>query len=122
MYNAYGNSDQDSHHGSTRLHLDVTSAVNIMLYAAPYPDGSPGLALWHIFPLSDTNEIREFLQEAQSVGFNGQGDPIHSHDIYLTPLLLAMLEQRTGIWPYAIYQAPGDAVFIPAGCAHQVRD
>jgi lysine-specific demethylase 3 len=93
-----------------------------MLYAAAHPDGSPGLALWHIFSSNDTNNIREFLMEEPSVGFNGTGDPIHNHEIYLTPPLLAELEQQTGIRPYTIYQATGDAVFIPAGCAHQVSD
>jgi hypothetical protein len=120
MYNAYGNLNQDNPHGSTRLHLDVTAVVNIMLYAADHPDGSPGLAVWHIFPEDATSVLREFLLEEPTVGFNGLGDPIHNHVIYLNPPLLALLARKCGIQPYTIYQAPGDAVFIPAGCAHQV--
>jgi lysine-specific demethylase 3 len=120
MYIAYGNLNSDNPHGSTRLHLDVTAAVNIMLYAADHPDGSSGLAVWHIFPASATSDIRKFLLQEETVGFNGPGDPIHNHDIYLDPPLLALLASKYGIQPYTIYQAPGDAIFIPAGCAHQV--
>jgi len=31
-----------------------------------------------------------------------------------------MLDREHNIRPYRIYQNPGDAVFVPAGCAHQV--
>jgi len=41
--------------------------------------------------------------------------------IYLTPALLRLLAERRDIRPFTIHQRPGDAVFIPAGCAHQVR-
>ena len=120
MYIAYGNLTQDNSHGSTRLHLDVTAAVNIMLYAADHPDGSTGGAIWHIFPASVTTLLREFLLGEPTVGFDGTGDPIHNQSTYLSPPLLALLGSKYGIQPYTIRQAPGDAVFIPAGCAHQV--
>jgi lysine-specific demethylase 3 len=120
MYNAYGSLEQDKSHGSTRLHLDVTGAVNIMLYAANLPDNSPGSAVWHIFPSSATALLRDFLQEEPSIGYKGPGDPIHDQVIYLSPPLLARLATTYRIHPYTIFQTPGDAVFIPAGCAHQV--
>ena len=120
MYNAYGNLEQDNSHGSTRLHLDVTGAVNIMLYAANLPDNSLGSAVWHIFPSSATASLRDFLRKDPSVGYNAPGDPIHDQAIYLNPPLLARLATMCGVHPYTIVQMPGDAVFIPAGCAHQV--
>jgi lysine-specific demethylase 3 len=35
-------------------------------------------------------------------------------------LLRQVLYEETGVKSYRIYQRPGDGVFIPAGCAHQV--
>jgi hypothetical protein len=121
MYNANGNPQNDHLHGSTRLHIDITSAINIMLYAANLPDGNPGFAVWHIFPLAATATLRDFLRTEPMVGFQGRGDPIHDQTIYLTTALLHVLAEKRDISPYVIHQYPGDAVFIPAGCAHQVR-
>lgn len=39
----------------------------------------------------------------------------------MTPSLLEKLEKSHGVRPYTIKQYTGDAVLIPAGCAHQVR-
>ncbi|KAG8766760.1 hypothetical protein FRC16_007579, partial [Serendipita sp. 398] len=47
-------------------------------------------------------------------------DPIHSQHFYLTPPLRKKLFDKYGVKSWRIYQKPGDAVFIPAGCAHQV--
>jgi hypothetical protein len=121
MYNAHGSPFNDQHHGSTRLHLDVTSAVNIMLYAADLTDGSPGGAIWHIFPSAAQPILREFLRTESTIGIQESGDPIHNQAIYLTPTLLQLLAERHDVRPFSIHQRPGDAIFIPAGCAHQVR-
>jgi hypothetical protein len=121
MYNAHGDLQNHLRHGSTRLHLDVTAAVNIMLYVADLPDGSPGCALWHIFPPEAAPAIRKFIEDEPEAGYNAPGDPIHNQTTYLTPSLLQMLAQKHGIHPYRILQRAGDAVFIPAGCAHQVN-
>src|SRR5215471_15649293 len=53
-------------------------------------------------------------------GFDQPGDPIHSQSIYLTPRMLDTLATKYAIHPFTILQHPGEAVFIPAGCAHQV--
>ena len=120
MYNAHGNPNDDNSHGSTQLHLDVTSAVNIMLYAADFADGRSGGALWHIFPISTLPSLRDFLRNEPTIGFREPGDPIHNQGIYLTPTLLRLLAEKHDIRPFIIHQKPGDAIFIPAGCAHQV--
>jgi hypothetical protein len=49
-------------------------------------------------------------------------DPIHGQQYYLDEDLRLELYQRTGVMSFRVYQQPGEAVFIPAGCAHQVRD
>ena len=41
--------------------------------------------------------------------------------LYLDEPLLRELQQQAGIVPYTVLQALGDAVVVPAGCAHQVR-
>jgi hypothetical protein len=120
MYNAHGTSDNHYVHGSTRLHLDVTGAINIMLYATCLDDGRPGGAIWHIFPLASQFVLREFLRNERTVEPGGPGDPIHNQTTYLTPALLELLDKKHGIRPYIFHQTPGDTIFIPASCPHQV--
>jgi hypothetical protein len=118
MYNAQATLQDDDHHGSTRLHLDLTDAVNIMIWAANLPDGKPGYAIWHIFAAADLPLLRLFFIE-EGV-FMGMGDSVHSQTICITPALLRRLSDKYGIRPYVINQYVGQAVYIPAGCAHQV--
>ena len=42
--------------------------------------------------------------------------------IYLDDELLELLAQQAGLVPFVVVQAVGDAVVVPAGCAHQVRN
>jgi lysine-specific demethylase 3 len=99
--------------------LDVTDALNILLWAANLEDGKVGYAVWDLFSPDDLPKLREFLWK--TVGFKGPGDPVHSQTIHLTPTLLQLLLDTSGIRPFRIHQYPGEAVFIPAGYAHQVR-
>jgi lysine-specific demethylase 3 len=161
MYNAMASTQIGGSKGSTRLHMDMADALNIMTYTAPCPDGSPGCAAWDLFRAEDSEKIRSFLREkfspvnANANGTNGaasnvngnaggananangqkgktttvkgnewQGmnDPIHGQQYYLDEDLRLELYQRTGVMSFRVYQQPGEAVFIPAGCAHQVRD
>jgi len=118
MYNADETIPDNMHHGSTKLHMDVTDALNRMLWAANSSDGERGCAKWEIFDAIHAPLLRKFLVEH---GFTGLGDCIHSQRIYLTPHLLKCLFEKYRIRPYTIVQYPGDIVFIPAYCAHQVR-
>jgi len=119
MYNAMASSDTPGTKGSTRLHMDMADAVNVMLYSAPTPDGKPGGALWDIYDASDAGRIRDFLKNKFKGKF--QNDPIHSQMFYLDCDLRKELYEEFGVKSYRIYQKPGDVVFIPAGCAHQAR-
>ena len=47
-------------------------------------------------------------------------DPIHDQLIYLDSDLRRRLHQEHGVQGWAIAQAVGDAIFIPAGAPHQV--
>ena len=117
MYNALASSFDDMHSGSTRLHLDLSDAVNLMTYATNTKDGKPGSARWHIFDVKDKTKLCEYLKAKHG---DRQGDPIHNQDYYLTPGMLTELKEQYGVRPWEIIQKVGHAVFIPAGCAHQV--
>jgi hypothetical protein len=118
MYNSQATVPDDQHQASTKLHMDMADAVNIMLWAGPLPDGKPGFAIWQIYPPEVSPILRKFLVE-EGV-FEGPGDPIHSQTINMTPTLLRRLWDRYRVRPYIYYQYPGEAVFIPAKSAHQV--
>ena len=76
MYNAMASYEAENSKGSTRLHMDMADAINIMLFAANTPDGRPGCAAWDLFRSEDSAKLRKFLRRK----FKGQytNDPIHS--------------------------------------------
>ena len=49
-------------------------------------------------------------------------DPIHDQSFYLDEALRSRLLKQYNVRGYAIVQCLGDAVFIPAGAPHQVRN
>lgn len=100
-------------YASTRLHVDITDAVNYMIWSGGLP------AVWDIFRREDVPALRVFLRKHPD--FNGKGDPILSQSIFLTGDQLDELFKEHGIKPYRIFQQPGECVFIPAGSPHQVR-
>lgn len=118
MYNAMASFESLGSKGTTRLHMDMADAVNVMLYAADTPDGRPGCAAWDLFQAEDSSKVRKFLRKKFKGQF--QHDPIHSQQFYLDSTLRQELFKEYGVKSHRIYQRPGEAVFIPAGCAHQV--
>lgn len=119
MYNAMSSFESPGSKGSTRIHMDMADAVNIMTYASPLPDGKPGCAVWDLFRAEDAKGLRNFLKKKFKGTF--QHDPIHSQQFYLDSQLRKELYETQGIKSHRVYQKPGQAIFIPAGCAHQVR-
>ncbi|KAJ7762764.1 hypothetical protein DFH07DRAFT_813374 [Mycena maculata] len=117
MYNANANREVNSK-GSTRLHMDMADALNIMTYAAPDPHGGEGSAAWDLFRAQDSEKIRQFLRSKYSL----KTDPIHGQTVYLDDDARRELWAEYGVKSYRVYQTVGQAVFIPAGCAHQVRN
>ncbi|KAI1783653.1 hypothetical protein LXA43DRAFT_854189, partial [Ganoderma leucocontextum] len=105
--------------GTTNLHLDVTCAVNIMMWSEDTTAKRPG-AEWQIFPADSVESLQSFLREEFSL--SSDEDPIHQQHYYLSHVMLARLRERYRVSPWTIYQYYGDIVFIPAGCPHQVRN
>ncbi|KAK6639119.1 hypothetical protein RUM43_007389 [Polyplax serrata] len=154
MYNAYGSALHPDK-GTTNLHLDISDAVNVMVYVGIPKDGDneehikeafraideagcdiltrrrvrekgefPG-ALWHIYNARDADKIRDLLNKVaieRGARLEPHHDPIHDQDWYLDGPLRVRLYEEYGIEGYAIVQCLGDAVFIPAGAPHQVRN
>uniref|UniRef100_A0A182NR78 [histone H3]-dimethyl-L-lysine(9) demethylase n=1 Tax=Anopheles dirus TaxID=7168 RepID=A0A182NR78_9DIPT len=154
MYSAYGSALHPTK-GTTNLHLDISDAVNVMVYVgvpkdvprARYNDKIvelidaedcdyltrqrvrqrkefPG-ALWHIYHAQDADKIRALLNkiELERGGtIKPNHDPIHDQKWYLDRNMRKRLQQEYAVEGYAIVQCAGDAIFIPAGAPHQVRN
>lgn len=119
MYNAMAAFQTVGGKGSTRLHMDMSDALNIMTFASSTPDGNPGTAAWDLFRAEDSTKLRHFLKKKFRSNLPLH-DPIHSQQFYLDTKSLAELWKDYGVKSFRIYQKPGEAIFIPAGCAHQV--
>ncbi|XP_059612065.1 probable JmjC domain-containing histone demethylation protein 2C isoform X2 [Phlebotomus argentipes] len=154
MYNAYGSALYPSK-GTTNLHLDISDAVNLMMYVGIPKDTDeeetikaafraideagcdiltkrrvrdkgelPG-ALWHIYAPRDADKIRDLLNKItleKGYCLEPHHDPIHDQAWYLDGPLRERLYKEYGVEGYPIAQCLGDAVFIPAGAPHQVRN
>ncbi|KAI0736126.1 Clavaminate synthase-like protein [Fomitopsis betulina] len=118
MYNAMASFDTKDSKGTTRLHMDMADVVNIMLYAAGTPAGGEGCAAWDLFKAEDAPKLRKYMRKKFKGQF--QHDPIHSQQFYLDSTHREELFKEYGVKSHRVYQKPGEAVFIPAGCAHQV--
>ena len=122
MYNAFATFEGAGSKGSTRLHMDVADAVNIMLWSKRPPEDKstePPCAAWDIFRPEDSATIRDFMRRALH---RTNTDPIHSQHYYLDDKLRHELFAATGVRAFHFQQRPGEAVVIPAGCAHQVSN
>jgi lysine-specific demethylase 3 len=115
VYFALAATQDDGHHGSTRLHCDLTDAINVCVFAARQSDGLPGGARWDIFSPHDTTRLRKVLRV-----HDDHDDPLLAQSLFLSPSAVRELGHEYGIKACTIIQREGDAVFIPAGCAHQV--
>ncbi|ODM94392.1 Lysine-specific demethylase 3A [Orchesella cincta] len=154
MYIAYG-SGLHLDKGTTNLHLDISDAVNVVVYVGVIKDEDntehnnavmnaieesdcdtvtinrirknkelPG-ALWHIWEAKDADKIRDMLNKvAIETGRKVERyhDAIHDQSWYLDRKLRKRLREEYNVSGYPILQCEGDAVFIPAGAPHQVRN
>ena len=152
MYNAYGQhanwrgmDPSVKKGGHTNLHCDVSDAVNVMADVgfddeAEYNEfgaGGDGLlhdpelgdlsnqhgAIWDIWRWEDTEPILNLLhQVARERDIEITNNPIHDQLFYLDDVLRNRLRDQYGVKGWRFIQRRGDAIFIPAGCPHQVRN
>ncbi|KAJ2860363.1 nuclear pore complex subunit [Coemansia aciculifera] len=97
--------------------------------AAANTDAPAAAAVWDIYPPEAMSDLRKFIGKSVGMSYSAEcsgpvaaklGDPIHNQETFLTQPMRKRFFEKYEHSCYRIYQIPGDAVFVPAGCAHQV--
>ncbi|KAL3521651.1 hypothetical protein ACH5RR_019800 [Cinchona calisaya] len=88
-----------------------------------------GGAVWDIFRREDVPKLTKYLEKhwkefhhIDNVPVISVVHPIHDQTFYLNEDHKKQLKQEFDIEPWTFEQYTGEAVFIPAGCPHQVRN
>ncbi|XP_057439676.1 lysine-specific demethylase JMJ27 isoform X2 [Lotus japonicus] len=88
-----------------------------------------GAAVWDIFRRQDVPKLIEYLRKHKKEfrHINNQPvdsviHPIHDQTLFLNERHKKQLKREFNIEPWTFEQHLGEAVFIPAGCPHQVRN
>ncbi|XXG90024.1 hypothetical protein AAC387_Pa12g1889 [Persea americana] len=88
-----------------------------------------GGAVWDIFRRQDVPKLIEYLQKHQrefrhidNLPVGSVIHPIHDQTLYLNERHKKQLKEEFDVEPWTFEQYLGEAVFIPAGCPHQVRN
>ncbi|OIT03102.1 PREDICTED: lysine-specific demethylase JMJ25-like isoform X2 [Nicotiana attenuata] len=92
-------------------------------------EDADGGALWDVFRRKDIPELEEYLRKHFREFRHIYGSPlpqvvhpIHDETFYLSTEHKRRLKEEYGIEPWTFVQKLGEAIFIPAGCPHQIRN
>ncbi|XP_056842321.1 LOW QUALITY PROTEIN: lysine-specific demethylase JMJ25 [Raphanus sativus] len=92
-------------------------------------EADDGGALWGIFRREDVPKLEKYLLSHHKEfrhffcsPVSKVVHPIHDQSFYLTRYHKMILKEEYGIEPWTFVQKLGDAVLIPVGCPHQVRN
>ena len=86
--------------------------------------------MWDIIARKDVPRLRKFLM-AHRDRFTHHGkptsehtisDPIHDQMFFLTEVECEELAKECDVYTWRLEQHVDEAVFVPAGCPHQVRN
>ncbi|KAG8382085.1 hypothetical protein BUALT_Bualt05G0039800 [Buddleja alternifolia] len=121
---------QHTEQDQRELFSNVNTNLKETEMATPYLlESVDGGALWDIFRRQDVPKLEEYLRRHHKEFRHTHGcpvelvvHPIHDQSLYLTSYHKAKLKEEFGIEPWTFVQNLGEAVFIPAGCPHQVRN
>ncbi|CAL5195034.1 unnamed protein product [Lathyrus oleraceus] len=88
-----------------------------------------GGAVWDIFRREDVPKLIEYVRKHQKEFRHINNElvdsvihPIHDQTIFLNARHKKQLKREFNVEPWTFEQHLGEAVFIPAGCPHQVRN
>ncbi|KAI5072653.1 hypothetical protein GOP47_0012759 [Adiantum capillus-veneris] len=110
-------------------HLDCKLVSENALNGETLIESKSGGALWDIFRRQDVPKLREYLnrhwkefKHIKEEYLSHVVDPIHDQTIFLNEEHKKKLKEEFGVEPWSFQQFTGEAVFIPTGCPHQVRN
>eukprot|EP00775_Hariotina_reticulata_P006709 gene6710-6930_t len=133
LLNSHPGGDQE-----TRRVLEAAAAAGRTGRCGDQEPNRPGYdgagAVWDMFRRQDTPALQGFLL-AHAADFTHQGEqvsperhptvsvsPVQSQVFMLAQRQRELLREETGVEMWHFEQHANEAVFIPAGCAHQVRN
>ncbi|KAJ0986723.1 hypothetical protein J5N97_005079 [Dioscorea zingiberensis] len=93
------------------------------------PNIGSGGAVWDIFRRQDVPKLIEYLQKHRkefhhinNLPLDSVIHPVHDQTFFLNERHKRQLKEEFDVEPWTFEQYLGEAVFIPAGCPHQVRN